>query len=147
MLQIIVRSATVERPMHTTAAHPRTTATVPMWLSTAPYVRPSAIVPAALLLMCCHRIEINPNMNPSPISPSAACDTDLEGKGLTSISDPSSLTSWCHPGNVCSKAKHINVKTMAMKLRDLSTYTFLEGGRGEKNRGKPTSVHQKPSYL
>lgn len=47
----------------------------------------------------------------------ATCETGLEGKGLTSASEPRSSISSCQPGNVERRSKVKEEEMMEMNLR------------------------------
>lgn len=51
----------------------------------------------------------------------ATIETDLEGNGLTSASEPSSPVSLCQPGKVARRSRTKEEETMAMNLRYKST--------------------------
>lgn len=119
------------RPSVTTTRRPNpnqpsTMAAVPTPLFTLPFPRSCAIVLAATAAVCCHMTETRTKTEAINIVAKATCETGLDGKGLTSLSEPSADISSCHPGNVARRMNVRNARTMAMMLESVSQRALME---------------------
>lgn len=96
--------------------HPSIIAVVPTPDLTLPFPRSWAIVLAATDAVCCHKTETSTNTEATKMRARATWDTGLEGKGFTSLSEPLSSVSSCHPGKVARRMKQMKARTMATML-------------------------------
>ncbi len=96
--------------------HPRIMAVDPTPDLTLPLPRSWAIVLAATDAVCCHSTETRTKTEATKMRASATCDTGLEGKGLTSLSEPLSSVSSCQPGKVARRMKQMKARTIATIL-------------------------------
>ena len=96
--------------------HPKIIAVVPTPDLTLPLPRSCATVDAATAAVCCHRTETRTKTEAMKMRARATCETGLEGKGLTSRSEPESSTSSCQPGKVARRRKQRKARTMATML-------------------------------
>lgn len=97
--------------------HPNIMAVVPTPDLTLPLPRSWAIVLAATDAVCCHSTETSTKTEATKMRARAICDTGLEGKGLTSLSEPRSSVSSCQPGKVARRMKQIKARMIATMLR------------------------------
>lgn len=97
--------------------HPKIMAVVPTPDLTLPLPRSWAIVLAATEAVCCHSTDTNTKTEAMKMRARATCDTGLEGKGLTSLSEPRSSVSSCQPGKVPRMMKQTKARTMATILQ------------------------------
>lgn len=97
--------------------HPKIMAVVPTPDLTLPLPRSWAIVLAATEAVCCHSTDTNTKTEAMKMRARATWDTGLEGKGLTSLSEPRSSVSSCHPGKVPRMMKQMKARTMATILQ------------------------------
>lgn len=95
---------------------PMTMALVPTPLRTAPLPKSWAMMEAATEAVCCHRTETRTKMEAMKMMARAICETDRDGKGLTSRWEPSESSSSCQPGKVARSRKQRKAKMMAMIL-------------------------------
>lgn len=95
---------------------PITMALVPTPDRTLPLPKSWAMMLAATEAVCCHRTETRMKMLAMKMMASAICDTGLEGKGLTSRSEPSESSSSCQPGKVARRRRQMKAKIIAMIL-------------------------------
>lgn len=75
------------------------------------------MVDAATAAVCCHITDTSTKTEAMKIVANATCDTGLDGKGLTSCSDPSDPVDVCHPGNVASSRNVRKASTIATMMR------------------------------
>jgi hypothetical protein len=95
---------------------PRIMAAVPTPLFTLPFPKSCATVDAATEAVCCHKTDTSTKMDAMKMRARAIWLTGRDGKGLTSMSEPLSSRSSCHPGNVARMMKQMNEKTIATML-------------------------------
>jgi hypothetical protein len=95
---------------------PKTIAVVPIPLRTLPFAKSSAIIDAATEAVCCHKTETSTNIEAMKMMASEICETGRDGKGLTSLSEPSSSSSVCQPGKVARRSQQMKAKTIATIL-------------------------------
>ncbi len=96
---------------------PSIMAEVPTPLLTLPFPKSCATVDAATDAVCCHRTDTSTKMDETKISARAIWLTGRDGKGFTSMSEPESSRSSCHPGKVARMTKQMNYRTIATILR------------------------------
>ena len=96
--------------------HPNIIAEVPTPLLTLPFPKSWATVLAATEAVCCQSTDTRTKTEATKMSAKAICETGLDGKGLTSCSEPRSSISSCQPGKVASRTKQTKEKMMAMIL-------------------------------
>lgn len=97
--------------------HPKIMAVVPTPDLTLPFPKSWAIVLAATDAVCCHSTETRTKTEATKMRARATCDTGLEGKGLTSRSEPRSSVSSCQPGKVARRMKQTKARTIATILQ------------------------------
>jgi hypothetical protein len=91
-------------------------AVVPTPLLTLPLPRSCTMVDAATEAVCCHMMLTSTKTDEMKTVARAAWDTGLDGKGLTSVSDPLAEVSVCQPGKVASRRNVRKARTMATML-------------------------------
>lgn len=96
---------------------PITMALVPTPLSTLPLPKSCAMTLAATEAVCCQRTLTRTKMLAMKMMASATWLTGLDGKGLTSRSEPSLSVSSCQPGKVARRSRQMKAKMMAMMLQ------------------------------
>lgn len=116
MLNIMTSNPMVTIMNNAKPNQPNIIAVVPTPDLTLPLPRSCAIVLAATDAVCCHSTETRTKTEATKMRARATWDTGLEGKGLTSLSEPLSSVSSCQPGNVARRMKQINARTMATIL-------------------------------
>ncbi len=119
MLNIMTSSPIVTTISKAKPNQPSTIAVVPTPLFTLPLPRSWAIVLAATEAVCCHSTDTRTKTEATKIRARAICETAREGKGFTSLSEPLSSTSSCHPGNVARSKKQRKARIRATILRAL----------------------------
>lgn len=120
MLRIMTSRPMVTMMRRANENHPRTMALVPTPLRTAPFPKSWAITDAATEAVCCHSTDTSTKMDAMKMMARAICETNRDGKGLTSRSDPSESSSSCHPGKVARSRRQTKAKMMAMMLLTVS---------------------------
>jgi hypothetical protein len=114
MLRIMTSNPMVTIISKTKPNQPSTIADVPTPDLTLPFPKSCAIVAAATDAVCCHSTETRTKMDAMKMSARATCETGLDGKGLTSTSDPvRSSRSSCQPGKVARRTKVKKARMMA----------------------------------
>ena len=117
ILSIMTNSPIVTIISRAKPNQPRTIADVPIPLLTLPFPKSCAITLAATDAVCCHRTLTSVKTAATKMMARAIWDTGLEGKGLTSRSEPRSSSSSCQPGKVARMRKHMNARIIATILR------------------------------
>ena len=116
ILKIMINNPIVTTISNANPNQPSTIAVVPTPLLTLPFPKSCAIVLAATEAVCCHSTETSTKTEAMKMSARATWDTEREGKGLTSRSEPRSSTSSCQPGKVRRRRKQTKARTMATIL-------------------------------
>lgn len=116
MLRIITSKPIVTIMSSVNENQPMTMALVPTPLLTEPLPKSCAIIDAATEAVCCHRTDTRIKMDEMKMMEMAICETGRDGKGLTSRSEPSELSSSCQPGKVAKRRRQRKAKMMAMML-------------------------------
>lgn len=133
MLNIMTNNPIVTIINNVKLNHPITMALDPTPASTDPFPKSCAIILAATDAVCCHSTLTSTKIDAIKIIASATWLTGLEGKGLTSLSEPSESSSSCQPGKVASKRRQMKAKMMAMILPpNPSAHTNKTGGERER---------------
>lgn len=102
------------------------------------------MVEEAELDRCCQKADMRAMTEATKHKPTQALVIGLEGKGLTSCSDPSESTSECHPGNVAMPRMAMN-DTMTQMYLDCQ-HMVAGGSQPNKTRGLESRVaHKSPS--
>lgn len=116
MLSIMTSKPIVTMIRRVNPNQPSTMAVVPTPLLTLPLPRSRATILAATEAVCCHSTDTSTKIDAMKMMARADCDTAREGNGLTSLSEPRSSDSSCHPGKVASKMRQMKAKMTAMML-------------------------------
>lgn len=147
MLNIMTNNPIVTIINNVKLNHPITMALDPTPASTDPFPKSCAIILAATDAVCCHSTLTSTKIDAMKIIASATWLTGLEGKGLTSLSEPSESSSSCQPGKVASKRRQMKAKMMAMILPPIRQHTQTKQGKKEREKEKKlTRDREKQSY-
>jgi hypothetical protein len=117
MLSIMTSKPSVTTTNSPNPNQPNIIAVVPTPLLTLPFPRSCTIVDAATAAVCCHIILTRTKTEAMKIVARATWETGLEGKGLTSVSEPDEEVSVCQPGKVARRMKVRKARTMATILK------------------------------
>lgn len=92
-------------------------APAPTSVLTLPTFALSAIAAAPTAPTCCQRLATSNSTLPTNVHARAIWDTGIEGKGLTSLSDPVIwFLSSCQPGKVARRRMQIKTRTMDIRI-------------------------------
>lgn len=127
-----------KRPMVTTISKAKENQPIAIALDptpdlTLPLPRSWAMILAATDAVCCHRTDTKTNIEATKMIASEICETNRDGKGFTSRSEPSLSSSSCQPGKVAKSRRQMKANMMAMILY---RFVFSVHSKNTKMLGK-----------